>query len=108
MDKHMNLEDFSYSLKDNINNSKRISLTRHKTSLFSIDRETNVLTDILKDIHEQNNYEKDCKMPFTFEGKLYLKSTSNNHIFDYDKEDKVLGNWNTVQKKIDFVDYNIK
>ena len=107
MDNHtqINLEAFPLSFK---NKHKGGPLTRHKTSSFSIDKETLVITDTLKDIHALNNYDKDCKMPFTFEGKLYLKSSVNNSIFDYDDENKVIGEWNTIQKKIDFVDYSMK
>lgn len=107
MDNQINLEAFSLYSKNN-HKGLSLSLTRHKTSSFSIDKETQVITDILKDIHALNNYDKDCKRPFTFEEKLYLKSSINNNIFDYDNENKVVGLWNAIQKKIDFVDCSSK
>lgn len=83
---------------------KATGLTRFKTSTYMIDMETKVLTDVLKEIHELNNYEEEYKRPIKYEGKLYLKSSINNNIFDYDDDLKIIGNWNNLQKKIDFIE----
>jgi len=79
------------------------NLTRFKTTTYVIDIETKNLIDVLKEIHDVNNYEKEYKRPIKYEGKLYLKSTINNNVFDYDDDLKKIGNWNNIQKKIDFV-----
>lgn len=79
-----------------------VGLRRRKTSTYSIDKDTQEITDLLKEIHDSNNYDKECKRPFEMDGKYYLKSSLNNNIFDYDDDIKIIGQWNNIQKKIDF------
>ena len=80
-----------------------LGLKRHKTTTYSIDKDTNEITDLLKEIHDSNNYDKEYKKPFKINGKYYLKSSLNNNIFDYDNDNLIIGTWNNIQKKIDFI-----
>ena len=100
MKNYNNLDNLS---SESLKYSKAINLTRFKTTTYNLDFETKNLVDVLKEIHDSNNYEKEYKRPIKFEGKLYLKSTINNNIFDYDDDLKIIGNWNYLQKKIDFI-----
>jgi hypothetical protein len=79
-------------------------LIRSKTSTYTLNKETNEIIDNLKEIHEFINYNdnKEYKRPFSYKGKIYLKSTINNNIFEFDNDNKIIGNWNINQKKIDF------
>jgi hypothetical protein len=85
-------------------NNDAFQITRSKTSTYTLNKETNEMINNLKEIHESNNFNdnKEYKRPFSYKGKIYLKSTINNNIFEFDNDLKIIGNWNMNQKKIDF------
>lgn len=82
--------------------TKEFGLTRFKSSTYNFDKETNSLLDLLKDIHELNDYKKECKKPIQYNGNFYLKSSINNYIYDFDNDGKLVGSWDNINKKIDF------
>ena len=98
-------ESTSTSISTSISKSSTSStpLKRNKTSTYKMNFQTKVLTDVLKDIHELNDYEKEYKRPILYNEKYYLKSSVNNNIFDYENENKLIGIYDVIHKKINFI-----